>query len=125
MFSRMSLVRTCGLALVVSLVAMAGCSKKEDAKPTADAKPDVAKPDTEDAKRSGEVAAKLAKADLVDGKSDKIVTRCPSCSLRMDGTADHALKALDYTLYFCTEGCAKGFGENMTESILAMKTPDE
>jgi len=74
---------------------------------------------------SRNAGAKLAKADLLDGKADKIVTRCASCALGMDGKAEHSLKALDYTMYFCTAGCAERFAKNMTESIEAMEVPDK
>ena len=71
-----------------------------------------------------EVEAKLAQADLLDGEADKIVMRCASCALKMDGSSDHALKVLDYTLYFCTERCAKSFAENTTKAVLALEIPE-
>ncbi len=124
MFVRVSLVRTCGLAAVVSLVALVGCSKEEAAKP-AETTPAAAAAQKIAESAVAEVQAKLAQADRLDGKEDKVVSRCGACALGMGGKAEFARKASDYTLHFCTEGCAKGFGENMTESILAMKIPDE
>lgn len=112
------------LALAALLVAVAGCPEKKAAETDAGLPPDTAKSAKSEAEIQVEVEAKLAKADLLDGKADKIVTRCASCALRMNGTSEHSLKVLDYTLYFCTLGCAQRFGENMTASILAMKIPE-
>ena len=69
--------------------------------------------------------AKLAQADLLDGKADKIVTRCASCALKMDGSSEYTLKVLNYTLYFCTERCAKTFAEDTTKAVLALQVPEE
>ena len=85
---------------------------------------DTAKPITDDAANHAALVAKLAKADQIDGQADKIVGRCASCALSMDGKPDHALKVLDYTLYFCKEACAQLFAKNMTKSVLAMKIPE-
>ena len=78
-----------------------------------------------DVKMPSEVDIKLAKADLLDGKADKIVTRCASCALNMDGKPKHALKVMDYTMYFCTKGCAERFAKHTTESVLGMKIPED
>jgi len=116
---------TCCLISTVLLLAVTGCPKEEESKsatPPDDAK--STEPTKSEADSTAEVEARLAKADLLDGTADKIVTRCASCALGMDGTAEHALKVLDYTLHFCTPGCAQRFGENLTESVLAMKIPE-
>jgi len=112
------------LALAALLVAVAGCSEKKAAETDVGSPADAAKPAKSDAEIPSEVQAKLAKADLLDGEADKIVTRCASCALKMDGSSDHALKVLDYTLYFCTERCAKSFAEDTTKAVLAMKIPE-
>ena len=125
MFTRFTcVVASCLLSLLL-LVPTGGC-KKEEAPETKAPTPtaDAAKPAEVDAASEAEVKAKLAKADLLDGKADKIVTKCPGCAFKMDGSSEHALEVLDYTLYFCTAECAKNFGKNMTESILAMKIPE-
>ena len=106
---------------------MGGCSKEEEAK-KAGTEPDVVKTaetDTGDKAQQAKLEAMLAKADLVDGKADKIVTKCATCAFKMDGSSEHAVTASGYTLYFCTEDCAKKFSENTTESILAMKIPED
>ena len=70
------------------------------------------------------IKVKLAAADRLDGKADKIVTKCASCALSMDGKKEHSLKVDEYTLYFCTEKCKSGFAKNTTESIKSLEIPD-
>jgi len=112
------------------VVGLTSCSKEESSEPaaptkvespakTAEAPP--ATPEVDEAK----VLALLARADALDGQTDKVVTKCASCLLSMDGKPEHSLKAMDYTMYFCTEGCAERFGKDLTNSILAMKIPGE
>ncbi len=71
-----------------------------------------------------EYAGKLAKADLADGKQDKIISKCVTCSLNMDGKKENSRKALDYTLYFCTPRCAEKFSEDMSGMLAGLKIPD-
>ncbi len=85
----------------------------------------IPKPEERGASVRDEMLAKLATADRLDGKADKIVVRCASCALSMDGIADHALKAHGYTLYFCQAGCAQRFGEDIEASVLAMEIPED
>ncbi|GAG37491.1 unnamed protein product [marine sediment metagenome] len=114
--------RMCCLISTVLLLAVTGCSKEKESKSTPPA--DSAKSAKSEAEPTAAVEAKLAQADLLDGKADKIVTRCASCALRMNGTSDHTLKVLDYTLYFCTERCAKTFAEDTTKAVLALEIPE-
>lgn len=102
---------------------MASCSKKESS--TTPTPKKAEKPAASPADSQAEVVAKLAKADALDGQTDNVVTRCASCVLRMDGKPEHSLKALDYTLHFCTENCAHEFGKDLTKSVLAMQVPGE
>jgi YHS domain-containing protein len=67
----------------------------------------------------------LAKADALDGETDKVVTLCASCSLGMDGLAEHSLEVGEYTMYFCKDYCKQRFSKNITESVLKMKIPQE
>ena len=129
MMTRFTRLFVCCLVSVFLLTAVAACSKEKEAESTAPA--EVAKSAeskaeaTAEAEPTADVEAMLAKADLVDGKADKIVTKCASCGLKMDGSSEHTLKASGYTLYFCNEKCAKGFSEDLTKSILAMKIPGD
>jgi YHS domain-containing protein len=71
-----------------------------------------------------DVLAKLAAADALDGKTDKIVTRCPSCALKMDGSSEHTLVAHGYTLYFCTDACKERFEADTTKALADLKIPE-
>ncbi|MGD2107840.1 MAG: hypothetical protein PVI86_00480 [Phycisphaerae bacterium] len=111
--------------LAIALVAGQTSCKREEASQRP-AKPAEAAPSTEAPPvDQAAVRAMLAKADALDGTEDKIVTRCASCRLNMDGKPEHSLKALDYTMYFCSEHCAQQFGQDLTGSILAMNVPED
>jgi hypothetical protein len=109
-----------GAALAAALVA--GCRKEEAAEAES---PAVAAQPAAALALPAELEAKLAKADQLDGEADKVIKRCASCSFSMDGSSEHTLKAMDYTMHFCTEACANKFAENMTESIRTMTVPEE
>lgn len=120
---------------VAILLAPPGCRKEEPtaaepAKDTAEAVKDlaaspVAAVEAKVAEADKEaVEVKLAAADLVDGKTDKIVTKCPSCALGMDGKSEHTLEVLGYKLYFCSEPCKTAFAKDLTKSILDLKIPE-
>ena len=124
MLTRSFRLSTCCLIPALLLVVAAGCPKEKAADTDAPSLAESAKSVKSNADIQAEVEAKLAKADLLDGTADKVVTRCASCALKMDGSEAHALKVLDYTLYFCSERCASTFGEDTTKSILALEIPE-
>ena len=70
---------------------------------------------------SAEVLAALAKADLADGKDDKVVGKCVSCKLAMEGSADHLVKVGDYSVHLCTADCKKNFEGDPDKALLALK----
>ena len=110
------------LAVAVMLAATPGCRKEkpaqeESAKKEVEAEKDV---DTKAA-----VEAKLAEADEFDGKTDKVVSKCASCTLGMDGKSEHAMEVSGYTLHFCSEDCKTGFEKDTTKAILALKIPED
>jgi hypothetical protein len=61
---------------------------------------------------SAESLAALAKADAADGKVDKVVSKCITCRLAMEGSPEHSVDYGGYTLHFCSEECKKAFSEN-------------
>ena len=71
------------------------------------------------------VKAKLAIVDKFDGKTDKIVSKCASCALGMDGKSEHALGVSGYTLHFCSEYCKTRFEQNTAMAILALQIPED
>ncbi len=145
MLTRVTRLGACGLAVAVMLSVSAGCKKETPAespatakpapaaKPAAEAKPDSKTPGVEalsaaltiDAESLPDALATLAAADGFDGAEDKVVERCASCALHMNGSKEHAAKVSGYMLYFCTEACKDRFTKDVTQSILALEIPDE
>ena len=110
------------LAVAVMLAATPGCSKGKPAQEeSAKEKVEVEK----DIDKTAAVEAKLAKADAFDGKTDKVVSKCASCALGMDGKSEHALEVSSYKLHFCSEDCKTGFEKDTTKAILALKIPED
>ncbi len=108
--------------ITLSLVMLSGgCSEEVSSNKPA---PDAVKKVKADTESPAGILAKLAKADQLDGKTDKIVVRCASCALSMDGNAEHSLAAHGYTFYFCQAGCAERFGKDIEASIGAMEIPE-
>ena len=108
------------LVAALSAALIAGCAKEEKS---------VETPKTEaskaEAAKAEDPEVVLAKADEFDGVADKIVSKCSSCGLGMDGKAEHAVSAHGYTLHFCSDGCKTGFSKDLDKSILALKLPDK
>jgi YHS domain-containing protein len=70
-----------------------------------------------------QVEAKLAAADLADGHVDKVVAKCASCRLGMDGDAANASVHAGYELHFCSAECKKRFDAD-PDKVIA-KLPDK
>ncbi len=89
------------IAVLVLGIGLCGCST--DGQGGAD------KADTAGAEKALSAAsiAALVKADAADGKVDKVVSKCLTCGLGMDGKADHSTKVGEYVLHLCKEGCKK------------------
>lgn len=109
--------------LSVAILATAwltGCDKAEPAKPKAEEKSSSV---SVNISAPAPAEAILVSADAIDGKQDKIVSKCASCALGMDGTSEFTLQSRGYTMYFCSAACKDGFGKDIEASILAMKVP--
>ena len=132
-------VRSMQLFVILAILSVSAtsCSKKEEASKPAPAEPtaEATKPAATEAPKPeaaaeaptvdlAKVTALLAKADALDGTEDKVVTKCAACMLSMDGKPEHKLTAHEYTMHFCAQGCADRFGQNLDQSILAMKIPE-
>ena len=72
-----------------------------------------------------ELGAKLAAADRADGEEDKVVSKCPGCSLAMDGSHEHAFPAGEYSLHFCSDSCKDRFTDDLEQSVIALAVPQE
>jgi YHS domain-containing protein len=70
-----------------------------------------------------QVEARLAAADLADGTKDKVVAKCASCRLGMDGDAENASMHAGYELHFCSAECKQRFDAD-PQKVIA-KLPDK
>lgn len=77
----------------------------------------------DDTVNKGDVLAKLAKADAIDGSTDKVVTKCGGCALRMDGSDKHAINVSGYTMHFCSAKCKTEFSKDTIQSVMALTIP--
>lgn len=109
--------------LAAGVLVVSGCGGQESPSPVA-SQPEASVPDAPpEFAATPEMAAILAKADALDGQSDKIVLRCASCALGMDGSKEHSVRVGDYTMYFCADDCNKAFSEDIAKSVLGLKVP--
>ena len=73
---------------------------------------------------SAAALALLAKADAADGATDKVVSKCVTCMLGMEGQPDHAATYGEYTLHFCSEACREHFIKDREKALLALEFPE-
>jgi len=71
------------------------------------------------------LAVKLAAADAYDGTTDKIVSKCFTCGLRMPGSDEHAVTVEGYSVHLCSADCETRFKKDTTKAILALNIPDK
>ena len=69
------------------------------------------------------VAAALVKADAFDGTEDKVVSRCVTCSLRMDGLEAHPSEIGDYTFHLCSADCLERFEGGKEAALMGVRYP--
>lgn len=70
---------------------------------------------------SAESLAMLAKADAADGKVDKVVSKCVTCRLGMEGSPEHSVSYGEYAVHLCSEECKKTFSEDPEKALKALK----
>ena len=70
-----------------------------------------------------QVEVKLAAADAADGHADKVVAKCATCRLGMDGDAQYASLHAGYELHFCSAECKTRFDAD-PQKVIA-KLPDK
>ncbi len=93
-----------------------GCEKKDDTPEPKDKSAGVTAPGG-----TAVLAALLAKADAKDGATDKVVTKCVTCALAMDGSADHKVSVEGYEVHLCSADCKKSFEGDPTKSLQTLK----
>ena len=122
---RASKVLSSILVTTAALVLLAGCGGSgggETAYPADDAEASAAV-EAAVLELSPEAVAILAQADLADGTEDHVVSKCASCNLKMEGSAENALQVGDYEMHFCSNTCARRFEENTEALILELPQP--
>ncbi len=62
----------------------------------------------------------LAKADASDGKVDKIISKCVTCRLRMEGKPEYSVTYGGYAVQLCSEECKKAFSEDPEKALQAL-----
>ena len=107
------------LAIAFLVLAVAGCEgggteapSGEDPGPGAGPQPSAAG------------LAVLVKADAADGAEDKVVSKCLTCNLGMEGSAEHVAMLGDYKLHLCSDECKAGFEAAPEKALLALKLPE-
>ena len=70
--------------------------------------------------RIEEVQATLAYADGVDGSEDKVVSKCLSCQLHMNGDHHYAVHVEGYEVQLCSDSCQKAFSDDPAGITLAI-----
>jgi YHS domain-containing protein len=63
----------------------------------------------------------LEMADSADGTSDKVVSKCPSCKLKMNGKAEHSATFGGYELHFCTDYCKESFEKDPEKALASLE----
>lgn len=72
---------------------------------------------------SEEALVVLAKADAADGVEDKVVNKCLTCSLGMEGKAEQTSTFGPYELHLCSAACKKRFDADPEKAVLAVTLP--
>lgn len=109
--------------LAAGMLLVSGCGQQGGTSPVA-SQPEASVSDApQEFDATPEMAAILAKADALDGQADKIVSRCASCALGMDGSKEHSLHVGEYTMCFCREDCLQAFSKDVAKSVLGLKVP--
>jgi hypothetical protein len=75
------------------------------------------------AKPGAAALAALAQADAADGKVDKVVSKCLTCMLGMEGKPENAATYGQYTLQFCSTSCKEAFLSDREKAVLALQLP--
>ncbi len=67
----------------------------------------------------------LAKADARDGSVDKVVSKCVTCRLVMEGSPEYSVNYGGYAVHLCSEECKKAFSEDPEKALQALSFPEE
>jgi hypothetical protein len=103
-------------ALLLVAACQTGDEAVKPARPAHGAADQVATP-------SDEILSRLAAADAADGATDKIIRKCITCSLLMDGDPKHTAEAHGYEAHLCSDQCLYRFTRDPDRALMSMKPP--
>jgi YHS domain-containing protein len=63
----------------------------------------------------------LAKADASDGSVDKVVSKCVTCRLGMEGKPEYSVSYGGYAVHLCSAECKKTFSEDPEKALQSLK----
>ena len=112
------------LAIAVLMLAFAGCEGGNKDAPSPSGDPAITAAASQPSAAGLTVLANLAKADAADGATDKVVSKCLTCNLGMEGSPEHVAKLGDYQLHLCSDKCKAGFEAAPEKALLALKLPE-
>ena len=67
----------------------------------------------------------LAKADAKDGSVDKVISKCVTCQLAMEGKREYSVTYGGYAVHLCSEECKKTFSRDPAKALQALSFPIE
>jgi hypothetical protein len=110
-------------ALVIAVGMFTVACGGSDAIPPVGTMPEMVAP-TKDAgvvsEEKSTLVAALVSADKADGTVDKVITKCASCNLSMDGDPKYTVKVGEYTAHLCSQDCKVNFEQNGDEILKAL-----
>jgi len=110
--------------ILLLILATVGCSQKAEQAATETVDASTVPPSTIEkisAEVTPELSAQLVAADRLDGSEDKVVSKCASCALHMNGKEEFALELADYRLDFCSDFCQNNYREDGAGKLMALK----
>ena len=114
---------------LLAVVLIAGCSNSEEPAAAAEPAAPAAAAEAQIPEVSPETAAAAAPirmaADMLDGTEDKVIGKCASCALTMQGSEEFASNVEGYELHFCSKDCKDHFEANQTETLMALNVTGE
>jgi hypothetical protein len=102
---------------LVCVLLWTGCGRTEA--------PSTPKSSASQGDRGAAVLAAVAKADAADGTVDKVVSKCVTCMLGMEGKPEFAAAWGEYTVHLCSAECKETFTKDPEKALLALKFPEE
>lgn len=80
---------------------------------------------SEDLTENAAIMATLNAADAFDGTVDKVVTKCASCALMMDGKPENKADVAGFEMHFCSTACQESYQTNAKGRLETLKVPSE